>query len=67
MGMVRGYLVISVILLIVKAIEVDTGGHWACRPGWSAGRYEETGPEIKLPIASFTLTVKSNVMKGTVR
>jgi len=27
MGMVRGYLVISVILLIVKAIEVGTGGH----------------------------------------
>jgi len=27
MGLVRGYLVISVILLIVKAIEVGTGGH----------------------------------------
>ena len=27
MGMLRGYLVISVILLIVKAIEVGTGGH----------------------------------------
>ena len=43
MGMVRGYLVISVILLIVKAIEVGAGGHWACRPGWSAGRYEKLG------------------------
>ncbi len=32
---------------------------------WSATR--KTGPEIKLPIAPFTPTVKSNARKGTVR
>lgn len=67
MGMVRGNLVISVVLLIVKAIEVGTAATEHVGPVGPLVRYEETAPEIKLPIASFTLTVKSNARKGTVR